>query len=74
MAKQIDIEIRESLEELKTQLAKQPTILRRSRVKALLLIKAGKVVYTRDLAKRLKYERRTINLSRRRIVGFAAGQ
>lgn len=60
MAKQIDIEIRESLEDLKTQLAKQPTILRRSRVKALLLIKSGKVVYTRDLAKKLKYERRTI--------------
>jgi len=60
MAKQIDTEIRESLEELKTHLAKQPTILRRSRVKALLLIKAGKVVYTRDLAKKLKYERRTI--------------
>jgi transposase len=60
MAKQIDIEIRESLEYLKTQLAKQPTILRRSRVKALLLIKAGNVVYTRDLAKKLKYDRRTI--------------
>lgn len=60
MAKQINLKISESVEELKSYLAKQPTILKRSRVKALLLIKEDRVVYTRDISKKLKYDRRTV--------------
>jgi len=60
MAKQINLKISESVKELKSYLSKQPTILRRSRVKALLLIKEGSVVYTRDISKKLKYDRRTV--------------
>ena len=60
MAKRIDIQIKESeLGLLKLQ-NKQSTILKKSRVKALLLIKQGKVMYTRDLSQKLKYERKTI--------------
>lgn len=60
MAKHINLTVSESIKELKSSLAKQPTILKRSRVKALLLIKEGKVVYTRDISKKLKYDRRTV--------------
>jgi hypothetical protein len=45
MVKHINLTVSESIKELKSSLAKQPTILKRSRVKALLLIKEGKVVY-----------------------------
>ena len=60
MAKTIDIEVIESEQQLKSLLYKQSSILKRSRIKALLLIKQGEVRYSRDLAKKLKYERRTI--------------
>lgn len=60
MAKTIDIEVSESEQALKGLLYKQSSMLKHSRVKALLLIKQGKVRYSRDLAKKLKYERRTI--------------
>lgn len=60
MAKRIDIQIKESESDLLKLQNKQSTILKKSRVKALLLIKQGKVTYTRDLSQKLKYERRTI--------------
>lgn len=60
MAKQINLKVSESIKELKVYLSKQPTILKRSRLKSLLLIKEGKVVYTRDISKKLKYDRRTV--------------
>lgn len=60
MAKQIDIEVKESESDLLKLQNQQPTILKRSRIKALLLIKQRKVTYTRDLSQKLKYERRTI--------------
>jgi len=60
MAKTIDIEVLESDQDLKSLLYKQSSMHKRSRVKALLLIKQVKVRYTRDLAQKLKYERRTI--------------
>ena len=60
MAKQIHIHIKESEAALKRLLNRQATLLKRSRIKALLLIKQGKVRYTRDISKKLKYDRRTI--------------
>ena len=60
MAKQIDIEIRESASELKALVSTQIKLLQYQRVKALLLIKQGKVIYTYQLAKKLKRERKTI--------------
>ncbi len=60
MAKTLDIEIKEDITELLSLLHKQHTILKRSRIKALVLIKQGKVTYSKDLSKKLKYDRRTI--------------
>jgi transposase len=61
MAKQIEIDIQESESELITLLHRhQGNLLQYQRVKALLLIKQGKVVYSYQLAKKLKRERKTI--------------
>ena len=60
MPKSIDIQIQESEANLKYLLRKQSKILQQSRVKALLLIKQGKVKYTYQLADKLKRERKTI--------------
>ncbi|MCF7567566.1 TonB-dependent receptor [Sabulilitoribacter arenilitoris] len=60
MAKQIEINIQESESELKTLLNQQTKLLQYQRAKALLLIKQGKVIYTYQLAKKLKRERKTI--------------
>ena len=60
MAKQIDLEIKESESELKALLNHQTKLLQYQRVKALLLIKQGKAVYTYQLANKLKRERKTI--------------
>lgn len=60
MAKQIDLIIKESESELKALLYSQTKLLPSQRVKALLLIKQGKVHYTYELAKKLKRERKTI--------------
>ena len=49
MAKQIDINIAESLSTLKTLIPKQTSITNRSRIKMLLLIHQRKVIYTKDL-------------------------
>lgn len=60
MARQISIEVRESEQELRSLLNQQTKLLQYQRAKALLLIKQGKVVYTYQLAKKLKRERKTI--------------
>ena len=60
MAKQIDVKIRERASELKALMSTQIKLLQHQRVKALLLIKQGKVMYTYQLAKKLKRERKTI--------------
>ena len=60
MARQIRITIQESESELKSLLNQQTKLLGYQRAKALLLIKQGKVVYTYQLAKKLKRERKTI--------------
>ena len=60
MAKTIDITIKESEEHLMYLLRKQDKLLQQGRVKALLLIKQGKVRYTYELSKKLKYGRKTI--------------
>ena len=60
MAKQIDIEIKESESELRSLMNNQSKLLQHQRTKALLLIKQGKVTYTYQLAKKLKRERKTI--------------
>ena len=60
MAKQIHIDIKESESELRSLLNSQTKLLQYQRAKALLLIKQGKVVYTYELAKKLKRERKTI--------------
>ncbi len=60
MAKQIDLEIKESKETLQSLLSKQKSISNRSRVKMLLLIQEKKVVYTKDLVSKLKYCRKSI--------------
>jgi len=60
MAKRIDIQIKESESDLIKLQNRQSTILKKSRIKALLLIKQGRVIYTRDLSQKLKYDRRTI--------------
>jgi len=53
MAKQIRIDIQESEYDLKSLLSKQSKLLQYQRVKALLLIKQGRVSYTYELAKKL---------------------
>ena len=60
MAKQIDINIAESLSTLEKLLPKQTSITNRSRIKMLLLIHQRKVIYTKDLIPRLKHCRKTI--------------
>ena len=60
MAKQISINIQESESELRILVNKQTKLLQYQRAKALLLIKQGKVIYTYQLAKTLKRERKTI--------------
>lgn len=60
MPKTIEINITESVSELKYLLRKQDKILQQSRVRSLLLIKEGKVRYTYEIAKKLKRERKTI--------------
>lgn len=60
MAKTIDIHIQESEANLRYLLRQQTKLLQQSRVKALLLIKQGKVTYTYELADKLKRERKTI--------------
>lgn len=60
MAKQIDIEVKESESELRAIINSQTKLLQYQRAKALLLIKQGKVTYTYQLAKKLKRERKTI--------------
>ena len=60
MAKTIEITIKESEEQLMYLLRKQDKLLQQGRVKALLLIKQGKVKYTCQLADKLKRGRRTI--------------
>ena len=60
MAKQIELEIRESESELSSLLNGQTKLLQYQRAKALLLIKQGKVAYTYQLARKLKRERKTI--------------
>ncbi len=59
MAKTIDITIKESEEHQMYLLRKQDKLLQQGRVKALLLIKQGKVRYTYELSKKLKRERKT---------------
>lgn len=60
MAKQIDIEVKESVSELNKLLLKQHNISNRSRIKMLLLIREKKVTYTKDLMPKLKHCRKTI--------------
>ena len=60
MAKQIDVKIRERAPELKALMSAQIQLLQHQRVKALLLIKQRKVMYSYQLAKKLKRERKTI--------------
>jgi transposase len=60
MAKTIDTDIQESEATLLYLLRQQGKLLQQSRVKALLLIKQGKVKYTYQLADKLKRERKTI--------------
>jgi len=60
MAKQIDVEISESLATLKKLLPKQTSITNKSRIKMLILIQQKKAVYTKDLVPRLKHCRKTI--------------
>lgn len=60
MAKIIDIQISESELKLKQLYNKETSILKRSRLKALLLIKQGKCKYTKEVAKKVKYDRRSV--------------
>ena len=60
MAKQIDIDIKESASVLRSIINGQTKLLQYQRAKALLLIKQGKVTYAYELAKQLKGERKTI--------------
>ena len=60
MAKQINIQVQENESHLKKLLLKQQSITTRSRVKMLLLIKQGKVIYTKDLVPKLKVCRKSI--------------
>ena len=60
MAKQIDIQVKESEIELKKLISKQKTLTNKGRVRMLLLVKQEKVTYTKDLVSRLKVSRRTI--------------
>ena len=60
-AKQIEIEITESLVLLQGLLPKQKSISKRSRIKMLILIQQKEAIYTKGLVPRLKYCRKTIH-------------
>ena len=60
MARQIEIDISESLITLQKLLAKQTSISKKSRIKMLILIQQKKAVYTKDLVPKLKHCRKTI--------------
>lgn len=60
MAKAIKIEIKESIPELKTLISKQKSILKKSRLKCLLLIKENSIHFKTVLSKKLKYDRNAI--------------
>ena len=60
MPKKLDINIVESKKELQKILLKQPSLVKRCRVKMLLLIKDGKVEFTTELSQKIKYSTRTI--------------
>jgi transposase len=60
MPKIINIEITESEEKLKYLLRKQTKPLQQDRLRALLLIKQGKVRYTGEIATKLRRQRKTI--------------
>ena len=60
MAKAIKIEIKESISELKGMISKQKSILKKSRLKCLLLIKENAIHFKTILSKKLKYDRNSI--------------
>jgi len=60
MPKKNDIQVQESEDELKKLMPKQKSNSNKNKVKMLLLLKQGKVTYSRDLIPRLKVCRRTI--------------
>ena len=60
MPKKIDIQVQESEDELRKLMPKQKNSSNKNKVKMLLLLKQGKVTYSRDLITRLKFCRRTI--------------
>ena len=60
MAKTIDITVIESEQHLNYLLRLQSRPRQQSRVKALLMIKQGKVKYTSEIAKKLRFSRRAI--------------
>lgn len=60
MPKQVKLTIKESEQSLKKILRKTSTHLYRSRLKALLLIKTGKVQYKKDIALKLGYSQQAI--------------
>lgn len=60
MPKKIEISVLESEKELRLLLSKQTTDRVRARIKALLLLKQGKVVYQSQLASKLGFTEKTI--------------
>ncbi len=60
MPKQLEIAIKESLENLKKLARNSKSDRKRARLKALILIKSGAVRYKNELAKRVKYHRETV--------------
>ena len=60
MAKAIKIEIKESIPELKRMISNQKSILKKSRIKCLLLIKEKSIHFKTVLSKKLKYDRNAI--------------
>lgn len=60
MAKTINITVKESEAQLKHLLRIQKSPRQQSRVKALLLIKQGKVRYPAEIAQKVKYSRRAV--------------
>ena len=61
MAKQINIEVKESLEHLRYLKSKQKTEARINKIKSLILIINKEVIYTKDIAKRINYSRQTVS-------------
>ena len=60
MAKQISTSVVESVQTLEKLFRQQTKLLQLNRVKALLLIKQGKVGYTYELAAKVGYSRKTV--------------